>query len=212
MRVFFTADTHFGHFNIIGYCNRPFKTVEEQDEELIRRWNAVIKPEDTVWHLGDVCFHDEKNLPLIIPRLNGIKHLVFGNHDRSHRRLRKYFDSTVSGSIQIKVEGVLLNLIHDSFSATLIANHINLCGHVHERWKVKKGWINVGVDKWNFTPVSLEEIIDLSPQPETADGQGEEQRTCENCGTNCKYNNHPCCGWQPRPVSTLNKGTQNEYK
>ena len=54
---FFTSDTHFGHANVIKFDNRPFANIEEHDEELVRRWNAVVKPGDVVCHLGHVGWH-----------------------------------------------------------------------------------------------------------------------------------------------------------
>ena len=81
--VFFIADTHFGHKNIINFEAikpfRPFTSIEEHDAELIRRWNSVVGPKDIVWHLGDFCF-GERNLE-IAAQLNGDKRLVMGNHD-----------------------------------------------------------------------------------------------------------------------------------
>ncbi len=80
MAIFFTSDTHFSHRNVMRYCGRPFKTVEECDEAMIARWNAVVGPSDTIYHLGDVSMHI-KPIERILPRLNGHKILIIGNHD-----------------------------------------------------------------------------------------------------------------------------------
>lgn len=82
MTTFFTSDLHFGHARIIEYCNRPFKTVDHMNHEMINRWNATVAPEDTVYILGDLAMGDlDKSLGLVA-QLQGTKLLVPGNHDR----------------------------------------------------------------------------------------------------------------------------------
>jgi calcineurin-like phosphoesterase family protein len=67
--IFFTSDTHFWHKNVIAYCSRPYQSLEEMNQDLITRWNARVKPEDTVYHLGDVCFGPKEKLaPTIAPQ------------------------------------------------------------------------------------------------------------------------------------------------
>jgi calcineurin-like phosphoesterase family protein len=79
---YFTSDTHFGHERIITLCNRPYSSVEEMNESIIDNWNAVVRPSDIVYHLGDVALGTiSASLPLVA-RLNGRKILVPGNHDR----------------------------------------------------------------------------------------------------------------------------------
>ena len=80
--VFFTADTHFGHTNVIKFCARPFASDEEMDEALIENWNAKVKGCDTVFVLGDMFYRCE-NVAEILRRLKGKKHLILGNHDSS---------------------------------------------------------------------------------------------------------------------------------
>lgn len=90
-KTFFTSDTHFGHVNILKFNaeQRPFKDTEEMDEAIIRRWNNVVSPEDTVYHLGDVALGNiAKSLPKVA-RLNGYKIAVMGNHDRPFMRAGK---------------------------------------------------------------------------------------------------------------------------
>jgi len=89
--IWFSSDQHFWHANVIQYCNRPFKSVEEMNEKLIANWNSVVKPEDTVYCLGDFSLAF-RSVELYSHRLLGNKMLVPGNHDHLHsyhKRARK---------------------------------------------------------------------------------------------------------------------------
>ena len=79
--TFFTSDTHFNHANIIKFCNRPFKDVEQMNEVMIANWNSVIGKDDTVFHLGDFCLGGAAEWTKILDRLNGKIYLIMGNHD-----------------------------------------------------------------------------------------------------------------------------------
>ena len=82
-KIFFTSDLHFGHENVIRFDNRPFDTVEEMDEEMIKRWNAKVGKGDIVYVLGDFIWKAATNEAVsIIRRLNGQIILIKGNHDR----------------------------------------------------------------------------------------------------------------------------------
>lgn len=82
MRRFVIADTHFGHENIIRYCDRPFESVEQMDEALISNWNKKVQHDDIIWVLGDFALGSKDYTKSIIKSLNGRKRLVLGNHDR----------------------------------------------------------------------------------------------------------------------------------
>ena len=79
--IYFIADTHFNHENIIKYCDRPFSNAKEMNEYIIQKWNSVVKEDDIVYHLGDVGFGTTEMLKELISRLNGTKILLRGNHD-----------------------------------------------------------------------------------------------------------------------------------
>ncbi len=94
--TFFTSDHHFGHKNIIRYSSRPFASVEAMDAAMIERWNAVIGPQDHVFHLGDVSLHGPERTAELLSRLNGHIYLLQGNHDKSatDRQCRGRFEWT----------------------------------------------------------------------------------------------------------------------
>jgi calcineurin-like phosphoesterase family protein len=80
MTIFFTSDTHFGHQNIIDFCDRPWRTADEMNEALIERWNRLVGPNDTIYHLGDFAMKiRDDEIRAIVRRLNGHKIL----NDRS---------------------------------------------------------------------------------------------------------------------------------
>ena len=83
-KKFYISDTHWGHNNVLAFDQRPFKTVEEMDAELIRRWNSVVDPGDIVYILGDMFWMSPAKAKPIMEQLNGQKFLVKGNHDRWH--------------------------------------------------------------------------------------------------------------------------------
>lgn len=185
--IFFTSDQHFYHLNVIKYCNRPFATVEEMNEEIIKRFNEVIKPGDTVYHLGDFSMH-ARYVTEILPRLNGEHHLIAGNHDSCHflhykKRLEKgakmkqlYLDAgfkTISIDKDIEINGKIVRMHHMPYASdhpqdTRFQEHRPkdfglwlLHGHVHCHWLKNGKQINVGVDVWDYKPVSIDQIIKL---------------------------------------------------
>ena len=93
--IYFTADTHFGHENVIRFCSRPFSCAAEMDEALIANWNSRVKGNDTVYILGDMFFRSV-NFEEILKRLKGKKRLIVGNHDGSwmtQTDASRYFES-----------------------------------------------------------------------------------------------------------------------
>lgn len=170
--TFFTSDTHFGHANIIRFCNRPFRNVEEMNEALIENWNKVVSKGDTVFHLGDFAFGGSSVWNSIIPRLNGHINLIIGNHDRKNLRqgYMSYFDMVVP-QLQIEIEDNSIYLNHYPFLCYggSYRGVWQLFGHVHSgpqadgldisRLRVLlPTQYDVGVDNNNFTPISYREV------------------------------------------------------
>lgn len=157
-KVFVISDTHFGHKNIIQFEKefRPYKTIEEHDQDLLQRWNAVVGPEDTVWHLGDVYFSDGWK---VLPHLNGKKRLVLGNHDA-------------------KKENVLMRHFHRIYGIAswndYILSHVpvhpyqvgegkrflgNIHGHMHSKKMDDPRYFCVSVEQIGLQPILIEEVV-----------------------------------------------------
>lgn len=179
MRTWFTADQHFSHKNIIAYCNRPFKDIEEMDEELVRRWNEVVADEDQVYVLGDVAMNPNR-IQDFYPRMKGKKILVPGNHDHVHpcnskrtqeKSRAKYEEAfrieqivhhgKLFREIEVDLCHVPYTTIDERFPEFTPPDkgRYLLHGHVHTAWKVNGRQINVGVDQWDFYPVSAEQLF-----------------------------------------------------
>lgn len=165
--LWFTSDTHFGHDNIIKYSSRPFKTVEEMDEELIKNWNEVVPEDGIVWHLGDLSFHKKDRTVPIVWRLNGIIHFIKGNHDG--KKLRPGVLARFA-SIQDYAELSVLDdprqriiLSHFPFTSwnKMHYGSWNLHGHCHGTLKQKGKQYDVGVDPNNFRPVSYHQVKEI---------------------------------------------------
>lgn len=156
MTTYFTSDTHFGHKNIIEYCNRPFTSVEEMDKIMIFNWNSKVNHEDTIYHGGDLALH--KNPEKYFYRLNGIKHLIKGNHDSS--KTTKLPWESINNILEIKVDKQRIILCHYSMRVWNKCHYgsIMLFGHSHGNLSENNQSLDIGVDSWKYTPTTLEEI------------------------------------------------------
>ena len=167
--IYFTSDLHISHNNIIKYCNRPYADVYTMDKALIENWNSVVTSEDTIYQLGDFTLGN--NAEEYMKLLNGNIISIRGNHDRNKlcknwiQRMdfeydgykfllnhRPVYNDGTDDPYKDKETKISINL--DQYSYIL-------CGHVHEKWLTYQKNINVGVDVWNFKPVSIIEIIKL---------------------------------------------------
>lgn len=182
-KVFFTSDTHWGHENVIGFDKRPFKTVEEMDEELVRRWNAKVGKGDLVYVLGDMIWKTRNgDAEQLIKSLNGQIILIKGNHDRFlHNAKAKNALAGVKDydDICVKLEdGSSRRVILSHYYMPFYVGHryqgIHLHGHSHnseeclqeeliKRTLAANGFetrsYNVGCMHWNYEPVTLDEIL-----------------------------------------------------
>jgi len=166
--IFFTSDLHFGHENIIGFCNRPFKDVDKMNKRLIDNINARCNEEDTLYHLGDFAFKggwqgSTVKAGVWEQMLNPKVVHILGNHDSNNSlknsiRYAEIWFANRRWCLQHKPpeEGQLRRFPVD------LDNEVYLVGHIHEKWKHEwvegKLVINVGVDVWDFYPKTQQEI------------------------------------------------------
>lgn len=162
MAHLFTADPHFGHARIIGFCNRPFASLAEMDRHILTRMQAAMTPDDDLWIIGDFAFGGPDKAGRVegyLASIPGRKHLVRGNHDTPWIMKLSGWTS-VHEMIEIQDSGTRLTLCHYPMITFPGARHggLQLFGHVHNNWPGSRNSVNVGVDLWDFRPTRLSEI------------------------------------------------------
>lgn len=168
--IWFISDTHFGHQGVCNFTReddvtplRPWDTYEEMDEALIANWNSVVKPQDKVYHLGDLAlkFKPTDYIISILKRLNGHKRLIRGNHDMwPTRAYLDYFDEIYGVRIFHK-EGLACQHI-PMREAQLRRDWVNVHGHLHSAVIDNPRYISVCVEQINYTPISFDEVVSLA--------------------------------------------------
>lgn len=178
--IFFSSDHHWQHDNIRRHCNRPWKTIQEHDEALIQRWNTIVGRGDITYYMGDFAMipKQENGTPRmklyrrLRMRLNG-KIIIagLGNHDQMSQDVYACF-SEVHKILERKINGYSFTMCHYPLLSWNRShwnykqqNDIKNCsimlhGHCHNRLNRDNPFrIDVGVDGWNYTPISIEELI-----------------------------------------------------
>lgn len=163
--VFFSADTHFGHANILKYCNRPFDNVEEMDKTILTNFNNQIQEDDVLFLLGDFCWRNYKEYRARINCKNIF--FIYGNHDKRMRRERAFNELWIEA--------------YDLLGITVENQDIVLCHYAMRRWDKshRSAWqlyghshgdlpddpkllsFDCGVDCFNFCPVSFSEVSEI---------------------------------------------------
>lgn len=158
--VWFTADTHFGHAGALGRFKRPFASVGEMDEAIVARWNECVGPGDEVWHLGDFAYRVRpERAAELLGRLNGRKHLILGNNDAAEvARLSDW--TSIGHYAEQELDGTRLVLCHYPFRTWngMYKGAYDLHGHSHGALAGLTRQVDVGVDVWDFRPVTLETV------------------------------------------------------
>lgn len=170
-KVFVISDTHFGHRKVIEFEreHRPFSTIEEHDRELVTRWNATVRPKDTVWHLGDVFFGG-RDAHTILGSLNGLKRLVLGNHDGYPLDVYSRYFGRIFGAAEI--HGCILTHVPVHPYQLEKRYRANIHGHMHSKRMGDPRYVCVSVEQTGLRPRLLTDVVNSTPRP-AADVGGE---------------------------------------
>ena len=183
--IWWTSDPHFRHNNVIRFCDRPFANTDEMDAKLVENYNKYVKEDDTLIFVGDISLNKKKN---IRPILNSIKCknkiLIHGNHDTKGALPRDCF-VMVCNRMTVEVAGQVVVVSHYPFKWPWWKHmlgrlkgkkaryrdrrpsdngHFQIHGHTHMKEKQQKRMIHVGVDAWDFKPVSNDKIAEMIMQ------------------------------------------------
>lgn len=159
-KVMFTADTHFGHANIIRFCNRPYRDAHHMGEQLVHEWNRVVRRNQIVFHLGDFAFkNSQTKLIHQRQRLNGEIILIRGNHDNSAtERLFK----EVHDIAEVTIGKQRIVMCHYAMQVWNASFHGSWMIHGHSHGTLTPNWerkiCDVGVDSWGYKPVSFSQL------------------------------------------------------
>ncbi len=172
-KIFVTSDMHFGHDKEVLYKSRSFESIQEHDEAVIERWNAVVDKNDDVYILGDLFLYDKDHGKSCIERLNGKLHVMLGNHDTSVRK--QMYVEEIDSIVEVQYATVIkyrkchFYLSHyptmtaNSDADTIHNSLIDLYGHTHQKDKFFHDFpfmYHVGLDAHNCTPVLLDDVIE----------------------------------------------------
>lgn len=165
MTNWYTADTHFGHENVIPFCNRPFRNTGHMDTVLIENLWLKVEPNDDLWIIGDFAFgpraKDLNYLESLFGQLPGArKHLIVGNHDLEPTLALPWASISHLAEVRDGAPTQMHTLCHYPMITWNRARRgaLQLFGHVHGQWRGSRNSINVGVDVWDFMPVRFEDV------------------------------------------------------
>lgn len=154
-RYFVIADLHFSHANVIKYCNRPWETIEEMNAALIRNWNNTVGKDDTVFVCGDVALK-KSVCKEIVPKLNGRKILIMGNHDQGSTQFYRDCGFTEVSKYPIVVRGFYI-FSHAPLQMINTAPYFNYYGHVHNdpMYVDTENSKCISAERINYTPLEI---------------------------------------------------------
>lgn len=150
-KIWFTSDNHFFHKSILKFCpdtRGGARDIEEMNELMIAKWNSQVAKKDIVYTLGDFSFGNSEDTVKILRRLNGIKHLIKGNHDYWINGDSKTYFESISEYKEIKIDGKPIVMFHYPIFEwnKMHYGSYHLFGHVHGNCTVPGRAMDVGVD------------------------------------------------------------------
>lgn len=158
--VLVTADPHYGHKNANALCGRPFSSLQEMDHIMIENHNKVVKPNDTVFVIGDFVVYSQINWQKYFVKLNGKLHLIMGNHDKE-KGYESMFESVQErGILELDKKHIY---ILDHYPGASWNGRFHgagqIFGHVHGKFPGFGKSLDVGVDTHKYTPYHIDEVI-----------------------------------------------------
>ncbi len=171
-KAWVTSDTHFGHHNIIEYCQRPFDNVDQMNRVMMKNWNDVVAPDDTVIHVGDFAMGPIDLHQGYFNQLNGQKYLIQGNHDKKHTLTLGWcgvFDDfrmvTPYGDVFFSHHPIMSPDYRAEMEKDGVVIFIHGHQHNHPDRAIKGNLVDVGVDAWGFAPVRLKDLVEKHHKP-----------------------------------------------
>lgn len=161
--IWLYADPHFGHKNVIKYCNRPFKTIGEMNTQLIKNFNKVVEHDAIVFILGDFSFLNTESTQQILKAMNGFKYLIKGNHDRKTNSFYRSigFMEVYDKPILFTYKNLTYILSHEPIN-TAQGNFINIHGHTHGQTSNLPWSFDISVEMTKYKPIQLETIYNIN--------------------------------------------------
>lgn len=169
--IWFTSDLHLSHYNSIAHNNRPYSSVQQMNEELIKHWNNRVQPNDVIYVLGDFCWGwNSQQIQQTLDKLNGIKYLIYGNHDKlgPHRLANRWVE--IVPYKEINIGNDFITMCHYPMAEwnCCYRGSYHLYGHCHGKFDLANvtkdlahhntKCMDVGVDANNYMPISWDEI------------------------------------------------------
>lgn len=170
MMIYYTADLHLGHTNVISFDGRPFESAEEMDRILINNWNSRVTKKDRIYIAGDLIYRSEKPPEWYLKQLNGLKYLIIGNHDKailSSEKAQGYFEA-IDKMMHITDGKKQICMCHFPIVEWngYFRGHYHIFGHIHnaknrayEVMREEERAFNAGCMINQYIPVTFEELV-----------------------------------------------------